>query len=242
MGFLAQEKIIPEVEIENFMSGENKFNDIFGQVSAIKTKTSKKSIRSDDTSEANDLADDGWETLKRLKSDEERVKHAQHQFQNKVRSYPGRNLTIHRFRRKSDASDKLATVPIEDFVINFGKCKPISSDVTDSDNMLSLSTDTTCRKIKYSDFVTCMKAVLFKKYEEKVGNKVVSSETFDSFKVYLGHYKAGQDETANFLSFYNSRMELEELQTKEVIDLESQFSKFPCFYGDLEPLMCPSCD
>merc|ERR1712059_246518 len=80
------------------------------------------------------------------------------------------------------------------------------------------------------------------KYEEKVKNKAASSGAFDQFKTYLGHYKAGQEETANFLSFYCKDKELDERHMREAMDLERQFSMFCSNYGEADVRHCPSCD
>ena len=60
------------------------------------------------------------------------------------------------------------------------------------------------KKIKFADFGSLMKSVFFTKFSKKLGDRKVSSPEFEDFKTYLGHYKAGQEETANFLSYYDS--------------------------------------
>ena len=58
------------------------------------------------------------------------------------------------------------------------------------------------KKIKLADFGSLTKSVFFTKFIKKIGDKKVSGIEFDGFKTYLGHYKAGQEETFNFLSYY----------------------------------------
>ena len=47
--------------------------------------------------------------------------------------------------------------------------------------------------------------MFFTKFIKKIGDKKVSGIEFDGFKTYLGHYKAGQEETSNLLSYYDSK-------------------------------------
>ena len=98
------------------------------------------------------------------------------------------------------------------------------------------------KKIKLSDFGSFMKSVFFSKFNKKLGSRKASSSDFEAFKTYLGHYKGGQEETSNFLSYYNPRKELDEDQTKEIVDLENQFSTFSNYYGAAEDLFCKQCE
>ena len=56
--------------------------------------------------------------------------------------------------------------------------------------------------IKLSDFAQVMKSLFYKKYARNLGAKKASQHEFDDFRAYLSHYKTGQEETLNFLSFY----------------------------------------
>ena len=47
-----------------------------------------------------------------------------------------------------------------------------------------------------------MKSLFYKKYAKNLGSRKASQQEFDDFKFYLSHYKTGQEETMNFLSFY----------------------------------------
>merc|ERR1739845_52957 len=120
--------------------------------------------------------------LETLKSDDERVTFAQEQFQNSVRSDPGRNMTLQSFKfyKKTKHTKNVSR---ENFVINLGKLQPLSYYLKESDNASNQS-----KNINYSDFVASMN------YEEKFASKFLSPET-------LKKVEAGQEETANFLSF-----------------------------------------
>jgi len=61
------------------------------------------------------------------------------------------------------------------------------------------------KKLKLSDFGSVMKGVFAHKFNLKLGAKNVSGRDLEDFKTYLGHYKSAQQETANFLSYFNSR-------------------------------------
>ena len=119
-------------------------------------------------------------------------------------------------------------------------------------------------KIRLTDFGSLMKKVFVYKFKQKL-NPVFwnfGRADLEDFKTYLGHYKAGLEETANFLSYYNSKevslcycrmfrifciiiylQELNLSQTKEVIDLENQFSTFSNYYGAAdEEFFCKDCN
>ena len=56
------------------------------------------------------------------------------------------------------------------------------------------------------DFAKVMKSLFYKKYAKNLGVKKASQQEFDEFKSYLSHYKTGQEETMNFLSYYQEVM------------------------------------
>jgi len=58
------------------------------------------------------------------------------------------------------------------------------------------------------------------------------------FKTYIGHCKPAQQETANFLSYYNFREDLNQMQAEEVFDLEkNQLSTYSNYYEELSRLV-----
>ena len=50
-----------------------------------------------------------------------------------------------------------------------------------------------------------MKSLFYQKYENKMKGVKLSQHQFEKFQDYLNHYKAGQDETENFLAFYSNK-------------------------------------
>ena len=103
--------------------------------------------------------------------------------------------------------------------------------------------------------------------QQKGGCKKTSGTDFEDVKTYLDHLKAGQKETANFISYDNTRevrnwiinrfqltiptynsnlqitlQEFDVQQIKEVTDLENQFSTFSNYNGEAEDLFCRECD
>merc|ERR1712192_74523 len=100
------------------------------------------------------------------------------------------------------------------------------------------------KKIKIDDFGLVMKKVFVHKFNNKLGSTKSKGRQaeLDDFQTYLGHYKTGQEETKNFLTYYNSRKELNLDQVKEVIDVENQYSTFTNYYGEAGDLFCKDCN
>ena len=60
-------------------------------------------------------------------------------------------------------------------------------------------------KIKLTDFGSLMKKVFVNKFKQKLNPAYgkFGRANLEDLKTYLGHYKAGLEETANFLSHFN---------------------------------------
>ena len=168
---------------------------------------------------------------------EERKSWVQAQFQNPICSDPARNLTFHGFRRLASQPGHNQDFSSISFYISRGKLVQLAGA-----KRKERDAEKNVKKVKLSDFGSFMKSVFFSKFNKKLGSRKASSSDFEAFKTYLGHYKGGQDETSNFLSYYNPRKELDEDQTKEVVDLENQFSTFSNYYGEAEDIFCKQCE
>eukprot|EP00092_Neocalanus_flemingeri_P019626 GFUD01021258.1.p1 GENE.GFUD01021258.1~~GFUD01021258.1.p1 ORF type:complete len:615 (+),score=167.92 GFUD01021258.1:325-2169(+) len=240
--FLDREEIVPEVCIESFTESKHKskFESFYDGVTAIKNSTEKKCPEVSDQTEKLDLESEGWDGVKTVNTDDERKMLAQTQFQNPLCSDPGRNLSFHGFRRLADQTDLHPKINFGTFSISNGQLAPLPGSKRKGEKWESDQEDGV-KKIRLSEFGILMKSVFFSKFNKKIGSRKASGTDLEDFRTYLGHFKAGQEETANFLSYYNSREELDVGQTEEVIDIENQFSTFNNYYGEAEDLFCKEC-
>jgi len=91
-----------------------------------------------------------------------------------------------------------------------------------------------------------MKTVFFHKFNKSrtsltTANEEQVQKNIEDFKTYISHYKAAQEETANFLSYYDTKC-LKEWQVLEVRDTEeTQFSRFLDCYGPPDTFRCDPC-
>jgi len=240
-GFLATEKIDTNVNIEQFAKEEAEFKTMFDNINLLKSNRSTKIYQTEDKMELEDLEDKNWEKMRKLGSDKERKKLAQKQFRNAVSSDPAINLSFHGYRRRGEA--RLLT---GSFTMVSGNIKPLpgykkKGEAVDVAESRDLNLEK-CKKIKLEDFSKVMKSLFYKKYAKNLGLNKASQEEFDEFKSYLRHYKTGQDETRDFLSFYQKEVMLDIGQTYEVMDMENQYSTFFNYYGAAESTFCSVCD
>jgi len=231
--FLEQEDIVPQYRLFGIADREL-FDSMYDQVNAIKNSSSKKVVEVTEDIEKSDIDNEGWDILKCMQTDEERKTWVQDQFKNSVPSNPSINLTNHGFRR-------LVRKAIN---INSTSCGEASSRQRGiKRKLLDVEVPETQppKMIKLSDFGSYMKSVFFTKFSRKLGPRKASTADVKAFKIYIGHYKGGLEETSNFLYFYNPSKELTEEQVKEVVDLENQFSTFSTYYGEAEDVFCKLC-
>jgi len=236
--FLEQEEIVPEVRLESSYEGvgRDQFDTMYERVISIKNSTKKNIPEVDDDVEKEDIDNEGWDALKKMQTDAERNSWVQAQFQNTIPSDPGRNLTVHGFRRQTGQNTALRSANLSvqtDQVLPSG----VKRNIRDDDE-----SEVEPKKIKLSDFGSFMKSVFFMKFNKNIGSRKVLTSDLEAFKTYLGHFKGGLEETSNFLSYYNPRKELDEVQVEEVVDLENQFSTFRNYYGEAEDLFCKQCE
>jgi len=254
-GFLAKEKIETDASVEQFMQqggGEAEFGNMFDRIKVLRTRESSKSYRTEDKVEMNDMKHKDWDCIKHLTTDMERKKLAQDQFKNTVSSDPAVNLSFHGFRRKNARSqlefgtDSSRVVPFQSFAIVSGKMEPLPGYQRKEKTEIETNPKDSqycdaMKSIKLSDFNQVMKSLFYKKYARNLGAKKASQHEFDDFRAYLSHYKTGQEETLNFLSFYKENVTLDSEQTDEVMDIENQYSTFSNYYGQAETTFCSVC-
>ena len=213
--FLAEEQISINLNLSTFLKDEAGFRKMFEAVEKLPTgkKGAKKRVKelskSESRQEMEDLASDGWEEVRKLSCDKERVKKAQEEFGNPVPSDPFRNLTVHGFKGRSKA--------------NARKRKWCEANLPFCSHP---EEETSCKRIRHEDFSKVMKTVFFHRFnksrsslksatEEQVTNCAFASFSYfnfqvqnhiEDFKTYISHYKAAQEETANFLSYYDTKV------------------------------------
>merc|ERR1719318_894544 len=247
-GFLEKEKIETDASVEQFMeevSGEAEFGDMFDEINVLSSKQSNRIYQIEDKMELKDLEDENWDKLKLLKTDVERKKLALEQFRNIASSDPAVNLSFHGFRRKAGGKSEAGrVVPVRCFSLARGEMRPLPGFIKIGETELSPHSDSAVSKkqIRLSDFAQVMKSLFYKKYAKNLGSRKASQQEFNDFKFYLSHYKTGQEETMNFLSFYQENVMLDGEQTDEVMDIENQYSTFSSYYGPAETTFCSVCD
>ena len=176
------------LEQEDIEVNREEFDSMFDGISAIKYLGSKKASEVSEAVEKGDIDSEGWDSLKSLQTDEDRKRWVQSQFKNTVPSDPGRNLTFHGFRMSRSQRYE-------------GSC--YSQENRNKKRVLSELRGTSAKKIKLSVFGSIMKNVFFKKFNRKLGSKKASEADLKAFKIYIGHFKGGLEETTNFFSYYN---------------------------------------
>jgi len=205
--------------------------------------------------EIEDIYDKGWDRVKNLKTDEERMSFCQEVFKNPVPADPSVNLTYHGYKRKAlsinenDWHQKSITehVTPNTFMLKNGVISPLAGNkrTCDTDGKQGSSV----RKfVKISEFANVMKREFYLKFcnKFKMEDKERQRDILPRFQTFLSHYKAGHEDTKNFLSFYKnskeSEVKLEDFQAREVLDIENHFSSYSRHYGETEELFCTTCD
>jgi len=246
--FLKEEGIIPN--FGSFLKDDDwkKVEAMYDKVINIKKNVEVKHEAYDvkDASEVGDLQSQN-DAMKMFTNDEERKEGSKKMFKNEVSSDPGNNLTFHGFRR-CKSGNKSKSLDRRSFSISDGTLKPRQGYKRISNPHETAEEEEAVKKkikkmIRFQDHGLVMKKLFVHKFNKSISSKKAPHEKQeqDEFLTYLGHYKTGQEETANFLAFYNSRKELELDQVKEVVDLESQFSTFSNYYGEPQGYFCKDC-
>ena len=162
----------------------------------------------DDSKELSDIEAQNSE-MKDLKNDEERKRFSKLRFKNVVSSDPGNLLSYHGFRRlqaSNKPGEKVKLFDRDSFSISSGQLIP-RSGFKRIDGSESKNDAKAVKSITFDDHGVIMKKLFVHKYNKKLGLKKApqDQQQVEEFLTYLGHYKTGQEETGNFLAFYNSR-------------------------------------
>jgi len=244
--FMKEENIIPN--LDGFLNDENwkKVEAMYDKVANIKKyqEVEREVHGVDDSKELSDLKAQNSEMMD-LKNDEERKLFSKLSFKNAVSSDPGNPLSYHGFRRlqaSKKPSNKVKLFDTDSFSISSGQLIP-RSGFKRIDGSESKVDAKAVKTVTFDDHGVIMKKLFVHKFNKKLGLKKApqDQQEVDEFLTYLGHYKTGQEETGNFLAFYNSRKELKLEQVKEVVDMENQFSTFSTYYGEAEGYFCKDC-
>ena len=151
--------------------------------------------------------------MRRVTTDKERKRISSEAFKNPVPANPGRNLTFHGYksREKYYRQDGLYRVynrpnlTVGSFAIKCGVLEPLPGYKRRRGECQPNQREDKGRQIIYEDLGNCMKSLFYQKYENKMKGVKLSQHQFEKFQDYLAHYKAGQDETENFLAFYSNK-------------------------------------
>ena len=183
------------------------FDSVYDEVESVKRATNSRILATDDDAEVVDLERQGQD-FKKLKTDKERKRFARTQFRNPISSDPARNLQYHGFRSLKDGDERSKIKNSSSFSISLGKLEPLP-DYKRKRETEGMYGDAIVGedKIKLTDFGCVMKKVFVYKFKQKLNPAYgkFGRADLEDFKTYLGHYKAGLEETANFLSYYNSK-------------------------------------
>ena len=60
------------------------------------------------------------------------------------------------------------------------------------------------KKVGFDDLGLVMKKLFVHKFNKNLGARKATAEVLEEFQTYLRHFKTGQEETANFLTYYSS--------------------------------------
>merc|ERR1719233_1385509 len=171
-----------------------------------------------DTKEMSDIKAQNTE-LKSLTNDEDRKSFSQLKFDNAESSDPGNSLSYHGFRRllaSKKPANKAKLFDTNSFSISNGQMMPRSGFKRIDGSELKNDAKAV-KTVTFDDHGVIMKKLFVHKYNKKLDSKKASEgQEENEFLTYLGHYKTGQEETGNFLAFYNCRKDLKLKQVKEV--------------------------
>jgi len=243
-------------------------DEILDGISPLKNKMgSNRKHGAKEQEEMNDIQDEGWNQIKNLKTDPERMNLAQEQFKNPIGANPNNNVTYHGFKKRNkainhsyvsqhkainhsyvsqhspDLWDVQRNLPM--YHLSNGAIKPLQGykyKLQPNVIQIDCSSKEVNSKLKIGPFANFMKTVIYNNKCKKM-KRGQELQYMEEFKTYLGHYKGGCEETINFLKFYQSQeeVELEDWQTREILAMENQFSLFSGYYGDTDDLWCEEC-
>jgi len=234
----------------------DEIDEILDGISPLKNKMgSNRKHGAKEQEERNDILDEGWNKMKNLQTDPERMNLAQEQFKNPIGANPNNNVTYHGFKRRNqsidhsfvsqrshDLWDDQKNLPM--YHLSNGEIKPLKGykyNLQPKHIQSDCSSKEVNSKLKIGPFANFMKTVIYNNKCKKM-KRGQELQFMEEFKTYLGHYKGGCEETINFLKFYQEEVELEDWQTREILAMEDQFSLFSGYYGDTDDLRCEECN
>ena len=207
--FMKEENIIPN--FDGFLNDDNwkKLEAMYDKVVNIKKHREVKEVNGvNDSKELSDIKAQECE-MRKLKDDEERKSYSKLSFKNVVSSDPGNFLSYHGFRRlqaSKKPANKVKLYDTDSFSISSGHLIPRSGFKRIDGSQLKNDAKAV-NMVTFDDHGIIMKKLFVHKYNKKLGLKKAPQDhqEVDDFLTYLAHYKTGQEETGNFLAFYNSR-------------------------------------
>ena len=161
---LAEEQISLEADLSKFLKEKSVFDTMFEAVKKLQSgdqfplKKTRELSKCGNGLEEQDLTSEGWEEVRQLGSDKERVKKAQKEFGNPVPSDPCRNMTVHSYKRGGVRNNKRKLSEANLPFISLSP-KRISS-----------------KRIRHEDFTKVMKTVFFNKFNKSHGTLKTAPE------------------------------------------------------------------
>jgi len=222
-----------------------------------------KEFEGDDAEEKADLVDEGWEVQKNLRTDLQRLRHAQRAFGNCIPTDPTRCLTFHGYAKLSeeqkDADHRTEQVlvkkwmdtKIEDGIIYNENIAGSSSSVFASPEVGSrkrrandgheIGPERKRLRIKFDIIERKMWRML-----NQVKRPLFSGGYGDNrrnFERYVGHYKSGLKETREFLNFYDdvNNNTLVDSEFGHMETYELLYKQFVTVYGPNTSELCKDC-
>lgn len=243
--------------LSDIKGNSSKAIEMFDKIDSKQNKmANNKRYEANEAKERSDIMHKGWDQVKNVKDDLDRKILSEETFGNPVSNNPNNNLTYHGYKRYKSRKGKYPLPnPFVDFLdtdrkkpmyrLTNGATKPLPGYKFRQQS--NIDGDQVCeenhKKIKLDEFVTLMKTVMYNKKAKKK-RKGDDAKAMEDFETFLGHYKAGQEETTHFLEFYQKQgqVELEGWQAIQIMDLQNQFSAYSRFYGLTDELRCETCN
>merc|ERR1719425_146496 len=150
--YLEEVGISPEVDASKLMMQD-------GEAQIDNTDDVRKANRMD-REELEDIHNNNWD-MKKINSDEERVKLSRRCFKNPVPANPGNNLTFHGYRGRGKYHAKISVGSV---AIKQGVLEPLPGYKRKNREEDVVKRDEKMKKIEYESFSRFMKNLYYKKY------------------------------------------------------------------------------
>ena len=149
----------------------------------------------EDEEDVKDLNDEGWQELKCLESENDRLKYFQKRYSNIVPSDPGVNLSYHGFKRRNQGKIEKPSQGSKKYL--FEGCLLDKSRKGDVDEEKAQRT-----RVPVDQVNEKLKQLALKKFGEHFQSSDPTSVDLSNVKCYLRHHNLASKETTEFINFY----------------------------------------